>query len=458
MTSEPQPSTPTHSAHGQERRATERTTRQAGASFRRRDHFFGTSSSTNAALVRGSGRVIEMLLLAGALAEAPPLRVRVVGEQAEPASDWLVGRLLEEGFAVTAGDDAEIDLTIAQADRSWEISAQGETSERFAVPIDHDEGVARLELLHVAVGALESVQPRAVAGRKDDRAFAIELADTFASEARAAVLAELARAVLDGGGSLAPHRGSAAFVLCASLGDRAVAVEVRDATEPCPIAAEVEPIAVRERARNVVAAVLVDDAEQTVAAATPAQDWERAPLGPRAPERSEPRRRWSNGALMVRGGASTGVVARVRAPDAVVAASMFVGTEPGVALWLDMQVWSSTTRRDRLFVLELLPAVGVRVRAWTRGRVSLDLGALVGVQVHGYRFKGDAGIGSDWSVEGAAGFAVRLWREHELQLMMRAGRIGRERWHKIDGVTAWHREPWRVAATVGLTFGRRLKR
>jgi hypothetical protein len=402
--------------------------------------------------------VIEMLLLAGALAEAPPVRVRVLGEQAEPASDWLVGRLLEEGFAVTAGDDAEIDLTIEEADRSWEISARGETSERFAVPIDEDDGVARLELLHVAVGALESVQPRAVAARTDDRAFAIELAGTFSPEARAAVEAELARAVLDGGGSLAPHRSSAAFVLCASLGERAVAVEVRDATEPCPVATEVEPVAVREQARNVVAAVLVDDAGEAVAAATQEKDWERAPLGAREPERRSPRRRWADGVLVIRGGASTGVVARQRAPDAVVAAAMFVGTEPGVSLWLDTQIWSSTTRRDRLFVLEVLPAVGVRVRPSTRGRVSLDLGALVGAQLHGYRFQGDTGIGSDWSVEGAAGFAVRLWREHELQLMMRVGRSGRERWHMIDGVTAWHRAPWRISATVGLTFGRRLKR
>ncbi|HWB81502.1 MAG TPA: hypothetical protein VG755_41355 [Nannocystaceae bacterium] len=398
--------------------------------------------------------------MAGALAAGPaPARVRVVAER-DAVSDWLVARLLEEGFTVTGAGDAGIDLTVARADRTWALTAEGATREQLAVPIDADDGVARLELLHVAVGALESVQPR-VPEHAAVRTFAIELAPVFAPILHHAIEAELAHAVLDSGAALAPTRASASFVLCAGFADGAVDVAVRGADEPCPVA-EASTASVRDQAVEVVA-IALHGAEPEPAIATPAKDSERAPLDEPepTPKPETSRRTWSDAGLYVRGGASLGVIGRVRTPDPVVAASFFIGREPGIAAWLDLQIWPEGRSRD-LFVLEVLPAAGMRIRAWSRGRLSIDVGGLLGIQAHGYRFGSDdqraTGIAFDMSGEGAIGLAVRLWRSHELLLLFRGGRSSRDRRHLLDDAIVWRRSSWRIGATIGVTFGRELRR
>jgi hypothetical protein len=115
-----------------------------------------------------------------------------------------------------------------------------------------------------------------------------------------------------------------------------------------------------------------------------------------------------------------------------------------------------------LRVFETVPAAGLRLRAFEDGRLALDLGALVGIETHSYRYVtstvNSRGLAGDFSIEGALGFAVQLWNEHELQLMFRGGRSGRERKHTLEGQVIWQREPWRVGGTIGLTFGRRVRR
>ena len=407
--------------------------------------------------------MIAKLLLAGALAASPaasPLRVRVVAER-DAVSDWLVARLLEEGFTVTGAGDAQIDLSVARADRTWELGVDGATHEQLAVPIDEDDVVARLELLHLAVGALDSVAPR-VPEHAEVSTFAIELAPVFAPILHTAIEAELARAVLDSGAALAPARASASFVLCAGFADGAVDVAVRGADEPCP-AAEASTASVREQAVEVVAIALHGVSESAASAVTPAKDSERAPLGERQPTPTPlaSRRTWREAGLYVRGGASLGVIGRVRATDPVLAASLFVGREPGVAAWFDLQIWPEARARD-LFVLEVLPAAGMRMRAWSRGRLAIDVGGLFGIQAHGYRFgRGDqraTGIAFDVSGEGAIGLAIRLWRAHELLLLLRGGRSSRDRRHALGDEIVWRRSSWRIGATIGLTFGRELRR
>jgi hypothetical protein len=405
--------------------------------------------------------------------DAPPPRVRVVTtlpEVTEGSSlyDWLVVRLLEEGYAVAGGDGAEIDLTIwPTAHHGWTVRAHGKTSENFGVSIGEDEAVARLELLHRAVDALESVEPRDRPEDADARAFAIELAPTFDADRQVEVESEIALAVLDGGGSLAPDRSAAKFAVCAAPAEDATRVHLVTADEPCPVpetsAAELPPAG--ELAQQLVAAALLarDDEAVPEPVPEPAHDSERPPARePRLWSAPEPRRTWANAPLVLRGGFSVGVIGRIQPPDAVVAGSLLIGREPGLSAWIDLQLWPSTGGPG-LFIFETLPAVGVRVRPVMGRSFAFDLGALVGVQTHSYRFRLEedtaSGIAVDASFEGAVGYSVTLWRDHELQMLFRFGRSGRRRSHiHPDDRVLWEREAWRVGATIGLMFGRRLRR
>jgi hypothetical protein len=402
--------------------------------------------------------------------DAAAPRVRVVAGNAEDSAlyDWLVVRLLEEGYAVAGSDGAEIDLTIWPTEHhGWTVRAHGNTSENFGVSIGDDEAVARLELLHRAVNALESVEPRDRPEDAGARAFAIELAPTIAGEEQATIESEIALAVLDGGGSLSPDRASASFVVCAGPQESETRVDLVAADEPCPVPdpAGEDLAPPRAATQQLVEAALLSKAEPPAPEPVPEppHDDERAPAAePRDPPPVSEQRRWGHAPLVLRGGPMVGVIGRLTEADAVVGASMLIGREPGVSAWIDLQLWPSTMRGEPLFVFETLPAVGVRLRPLTKGRFSIDLGALVGMQTHSYRFAGlngrDRGFALDWSLEGAAGFSVRLRREHEMQVLFRVGRSGRRRRHTSEGFTEWLREAWRVGATLGFTFGRRLRR
>jgi hypothetical protein len=427
-------------------------------------------------------RVIAMLLLAANIAPAPTSadpatdthapapRVRVVATQREDDTasslyDWLVVRLLEEGYAVAGGDGAEIDLTIWPTEHhGWTVRAHGKTSENFSVSIGDDEAVARLELLHRAVDALASVEPRERTESADDKAFAIELAPTIADDRRAQLESDIALAVLDGGGSLAPHRNAASYVMCAAPEGEGTRIEVVEADAPCPVpsgaAADLPPPG--DQTQSLVHAVLLgkQDAPAPAAEVVQARESERAPSENRYPA-GPARRSWKNPDLVLRGGAAVGVVGRLIEPNLSVVASMLIGREPGVSLWLDLQMWPTPVRRD-LFVFETVPTVGMRVRAFTEGRFSFDLGVLVGIQTHSYRFDDgttrDHGLALDFSGEAAAGFAVNLWRHHELQFLFRAGSASRERVHELPGrFPIWQRAAPRVGCTLGLSFGRNLR-
>jgi hypothetical protein len=86
--------------------------------------------------------------------------------------------------------------------------------------------------------------------------------------------------------------------------------------------------------------------------------------------------------------------------------------------------------------------------------VTLQLQALGGVQVHRYRQRGaEAGVRVDWTAELPVGVSLRVARGLQIDLMVRAGRSGRDREHRVDDVTVWSRSAWRIGGSVGLSYG-----
>lgn len=174
-------------------------------------------------------------------------------------------------------------------------------------------------------------------------------------------------------------------------------------------------------------------------------------------------RLWPESALTVRGGVAVGVVSRSAAADLLIAASGYLGREPGVSGWLDVQVWPSFVDAS-LRIVEAVPAAGLRVRVLTRGRWSLDTGALLGVQLHRYSFtqtdvdsfSSGRGLAIDISTEAAVGASFRMGGRHEIQALLRVGQSGRSREHISQGTERWRRGAWRIGASLGVTFGIRV--
>ena len=256
---------------------------------------------------------------------------------------WLKAQLVDEGYTLAPEENgATIELIVEpEPSTGWVVTATGVDRETFVVEVGDDIAVARLELLHRAVDALEAVEPRS----------------------------------------------------------------------PTPVP---EP----------------------------------------APEASAPvedRPTWNNPRFVLRGGAGAGVVLRALRPDPNISGSLFLGLEPGPALWLDLQIFPSSA------VFEAIPAVGLRLRPLTRGRFSLDLGGLVGVYTQRYDFVRQGTL-VDVSGEAALGFAIKFYNEHEFFALARVGSIRRTYAHRLEESILWWRVAWRVGLQAGITFGRRLRR
>ena len=260
---------------------------------------------------------------------------------------WLAAQLVEEGYTLAPEEDgATIDLRVEPDPATgWVVTATGVDRETFVVEVGDDLAVARLELLHRAVDALEAVEPRSV-----------------------------------------------------------------------------EPPAPPERSER---------AEPSPAEETPAS--------------------WRDPRLVLRGGVAAGVVLRALRPDPNIGGSLFLGREPGPSLWVDLQVFPSAN------VVEAIPALGLRLRAQTQGRLSVDLGGLVGVYTQRYDFV-IRGTLVDVSGEAALGFAVAFWRGHEFFALARFGGVRRTYAHRLGLETLWRRVAWRFGLQAGITFGRRLRR
>ena len=77
--------------------------------------------------------------------------------------EWLTARLVEEGWAIGEASDAQIELRIvARQDALFVEAAAGDRVHAIEIP-HSDDGLARLEVLHHAIAALEvvAVEPAA---------------------------------------------------------------------------------------------------------------------------------------------------------------------------------------------------------------------------------------------------------------------------------------------------------
>ena len=334
----------------------------------------------------------------------------------------------------------------------WTVEARGLTYERFAVPSGGDPAITELEVYHRAIDALESVRPRPLTAEQVGPTFRIHFSPALSpSEATEAEREVLSGALL-AGGTVVAQGERADYMLCVVATQPGFALGIREEGQTCPhlVRSWNPQTRPRVRAGQLVSGALAPEVDPAPPDLQPRRD----------SRRREPRKKiWPDARAMLRGGASLGVLTRSREADALIAFSFFGGLEPGVSVWLDVQVWPSATRQG-LRITEILPAAGIRLRPFTRRGWSLDTGFLFGLLAHRWRFTGDdefsgsdQGVDFDVSTELAIGPAFEVWGRHEVNLMLRAGRVRSLRRHVDPFGELWERENWRVGIAVGGTFG-----
>ncbi len=421
------------------------------------------------------------LMLAGAPSPSgagePALERPTVHLAADEAlTDWMVWRLLEEGYPLTASAEAaDIELAVAPASEgSWTVMAKGESTVAFDVETSTDLAVIRLELLHRSLDALEDVTPRSAEGPEP-----ATVGITIDADSPPSLAPSVAAEVLAAGATLVPSGVPAQLRVCASGGaEEEPSVTIVDGASECGVSAETEPaftsallpttaqrveaaIAALGQSEAVLTETVRDEPDAVVPEPVePADDAERAP-GLDAGPGPEPLRTPLVGApLVLRGGLAVGAIGRLTVPDAIFVGSMTFGREPGVQGWLELQV-RPTNVVGRFKVVEVVPALGIQVRPLKVRRTSLLLGVLLGLETHSYWLRADQlrtqGTHISGSAEAALGFAIEVWKQHEVQLAFRAG-SGAERVHEVEGEEIWRRNTFRFGGTLGFAFGRVLGR
>lgn len=410
---------------------------------------------------------------ADAVGETPTPKTRpTVNLVADEAmTEWLVIRLLEDGYPLVAYPAAaHVELTVVSSpEGNWTVTAKGQSTVSFEIEPAADPAVTQLEVLHRSFDALEDVEPGAPVRPQPA---AVSLSVTESSPPTLAP--QMALGVLAAGARLVPPGQAAEFQVCATQEAEASPqmslVEADAECDPAAAAGTAAPVgAVVSRSAAIVAVAMAGalDAEppptQEVPepapppAPEPATDSERAPgLEP------TPRRGITplvGAPLVVRGGVSAGLIGRVEFVDALLTASMTIGREPGIQGWLEVQV-RPVSVVDPLKIVETFPAAGLKFRVVTIRRFSFDIGALIGPEIHTYVLQdsrvqtGGNDVGA--SAESVLGFAFKVWKEHEIQCLLRVG-TGKERVHRFDDQVLWQRNNLRVGATLGMAFGRKLR-
>jgi hypothetical protein len=383
--------------------------------------------------------------------------------------EWLVVRLLDDGYALTASPDAaQVELTIAsQPEGGWVVTATGASTVSFEVAQATDRAVIQLEVLHHCLDALEDVTPREGTERGPAARFSV------AENSPDSLAAELAREVLASGVTLVPSGREAELQVCGEQrpGEASPRVVVIDGAAQCPwpvdgaLGQGVDTLPDTQRR---IAEALAGAQEEEAIEEAPEPQWSEARLPEDAetppalkppPKPAEPVvTPWEGASWVLRGGVAAGVVGREPKTDALLLASATLGREPGLGGWFELHVRPSTVT-GRFRVVEVMPALGGQVRPLVIGRFSTLAGALVGADVHRYWLRaGDAsnrGVHVAVSFEGMLGAAFAVWRRHEVQLMLRVGDSPR-RVHRAGGDLFWRRSAIRVGATIGFTFGKEL--
>jgi hypothetical protein len=156
--------------------------------------------------------------------------------------------------------------------------------------------------------------------------------------------------------------------------------------------------------------------------------------------------------VAVRLSARTGIYGRLTAADAAVGTGLRVGGEPGFGALFD--VLMVPTSAPDISIFETSVSAGLSYALALSRNVALQLQGLGGVQVHRFRQRGaEAGHRVDWTAELPVGVSLRVARGLQIDLMVRAGRSGRDREHRVDDVPVWSRSAWRIGGSVGLSYG-----
>ncbi|MGH1340867.1 MAG: hypothetical protein ACRBN8_04915 [Nannocystales bacterium] len=386
---------------------------------------------------------------------------------------WLVVRLLEDGYTLTTSRGvAHAQLAVvSNAVGGWRVTATGESTVTYDVEPAADAAVLRLELLHRSIDALEDVVPSSPSGSQP------ATVGLVVSELAPASLApQVAAGVLAAGAVLVPAGTPSQLRVCAdqASGEHNPRISVIDGNGECGADAGAGTVKAGDDALHSTTALVtaaiatlpagVDPGPEDVAVSEPELEEPEEPIhaetdDERAPGQEPTRSRFrtpvQGAPRVLRLGVATGFISRGPVADALVAASMTVGREPGIRGWLELQA-RPVTVIGALRVIEVTPAIGFKLRPLTVGRVSLETGLLLGADIHAYQLEAEQatqrGSHTAASLESALGVAVQIWKLHEIHLGLRLGG-GMERIHRVQGEEVWRRGAFRVGVTVGFSFG-----
>ncbi|MCR9159429.1 MAG: hypothetical protein ACE37F_23010 [Nannocystaceae bacterium] len=384
-------------------------------------------------------------------------------------TDWLLVRLLADGYPLAASaEHAQVELSVRPAeDAGWVVMATGSSSVSFQVETSSDPAVTRLELLHRSLDALEDVEPSPA-----PTASAATVALAVDDGATPELAAQVAVDILAAGATLVPMGADAQLRVCAAQRQDSedARVWVVDGGADCATAEEpgasvfdaVHVASTTQRVEAAIADLQAEDEPEPEPSADelpqppPTKDEERPPglEGAPAPTAAPKGRRRRT----LRGGLGVGMLARIRNVDPLLLGSATLGREPGVQGWFELQV-RPVNVVDPLKVVEVVPSVGLQVRPVSVGRFALITGGLGGVDIHRWflRANGGSSRGTDVSLSGELmlGAAIAVWKDHEVQLSLRAG-WSPGRAHTFDGEEIWRRHPLRLGLMAGFMFGRKV--
>lgn len=416
-----------------------------------------------------------MISLALALALAPaPVYVETAPEpDAETRSlhDQLMLRLLEEGYPLApSAEHATRTLRVEPSPDGIRVQARGIDTRTFEVATGP---VLPLEAVHRAVEALDEVTPRAEPTGAEPPRVAVVLGAAWVEGVEPEALRRaLVQRLLSRQQTVVPADADPDAVLCVEAEGDALALSRAADARGCNEAPRQgpalgrQPLPSKPRASQIVGlsgsepdpAELDASLDSLLQARPPAS--RALPIEPLEPEGPSPtvglaaRRTPADPGrgLAVRLGARTGIYGRLSSADAAVGTSLRVGGEPGFGGILDVLL--VPTSAPDISIFETSVSGGLAYAVALSPNVALQLQAIGGLQVHRYRQRGaEPGHREDWTAELPVGVSLRVARGLQIDLMVRAGRTGRGREHRVDDVVVWSRDAWRIGGSVGLSYG-----
>lgn len=417
-----------------------------------------------------------MISVALALALAPaPVYVETAPEPdaaTRSLHDQLMLRLLEEGYPLApTAEHATRTLRVEPSPDGIRVQARGLDTRTFEVATGP---VLPLEAVHRAMEALDEVTPRAEPTGPEPPRVAVVL-DTARVDGvePEALRRTLVQRLLSRQETVVPADAAPDAVLCVQAQGEALALSRAATASDCHAAprqtpgptpspsgatpssgAQIVALAGSEPDSAALDASL-DSLLEPGSQASRTLDIEPIePTDPRPTTGLAARRTPADPGrgVAVRLGARTGIYGRLAAADAAVGTSLRVGGEPGFGGIFDVLL--VPTSAPDISIFETSVSGGLSYALALSPSVALQLQGIGGVQVHRFRQRGDApGHRVDWTAELPVGVSLRVARGLQIDLMVRAGRSGRPREHRVDDVVVWSRTAWRIGGSVGLSYG-----